>query len=414
MKKVLLVLALALIGQFAIAQNLQVQTALSKQKEAQQYIDAAEKFKAANKMDKAAKQMSNAKILMSDAKKSIDIASTNEATINQAKTWHYYSVIYYKIGAYPEFNDLDPNSYDKVLDAIDKIQQLDPNYFNQMGPELASYVKGIGGTYCQLGIESFNNENYEQAMADFQKSVDALAKVGIVDAEIMNNLAICARKLDKHDVAATTYETLISKGFEEPGYYAHLIDAYKELGQYDKAVETIAIAREKYPEDPQIVNEMISTYITMKRESEIIDQIEMMAQKYTEKPEYYFILGTIYGNKESELYNVDKALEYYDKSIQVDENYVNAYSNAGSLLIEKASEIYQEANDKDPGQYKNFNEYLKATNDMAEEAKVFDQRAMTYVEKTYQLQPDDPYVKQALKGIYTRLKMMDKAKELDQ
>ena len=50
---------------------------------------------------------------------------------------------------------------------------------------------------------------------------------------------------------------------------------------------------------------------------------------------------------------------------------------------------------------------------MAAQAKVYDERALPYVEKTLELQPEDAAVKQALKGIYTRLKMMDKAKALD-
>ena len=103
----------------------------------------------------------------------------------------------------------------------------------------------------------------------------------------------------------------------------------------------------------------------------------------------------------------------YEKAIQENDKYADAYYNAGALLIDKASEIYQEANDKDPSEYSNFNAYLAATDEMAAQAKVYDERALPYVEKTLELQPEDAAVKQALKGIYTRLKMMDKAKALD-
>ena len=175
----------------------------------------------------------------------------------------------------------------------------------------------------------------------------------------------------------------------------------------------IEAARAKYPDDPQLVNDMINTYLTLHRETEIVDQIEAMAKKYTEQPVYYFILGTIYGNRESSIYDLEKALGYYESAIAENAAYADAYYNAGALLIDKASEIYQEANDKDPSQYANFNAYLKATDAMAAEAKVYDERALPYVEKTYELLPDDPAVKQALRGIYTRLKMLDKAKALD-
>ena len=413
MKKVLFLLALAIISQIAIAQDMKRQDANNYQRQAQQLIEAADDYKAVNKMDKAAKQMANAKILMQKAKASIDAAAVHESTINQAKTWHYYAVIYYRIGAYPEFYDLDPEAFSKVLTAVEKIQQIDQNYYQQMGMELSSYVKGIDNTYYQLGVDSFNNGDYEDAMKNFQKANEAAGKIGAVDDAALINLATCASKLGKYDVAAETYESLVAKGFEEASIYSGLINAYRELGQGDKSVEMINTARAKYPDDPQLVNDMINTYLTLHRESEIIDQIEAMAKKYTEQPVYYFILGTIYGNRESNLYDIEKALEYYEKAIAEDDKYSDAYYNAGALLIDKASDIYQAANDKDPSEYANFNAYLKATDAMAAEAKGFDERALPYVEKTYELVPDDPAVKQALRGIYTRLKMMEKAKELE-
>ena len=413
MKKVLLLLALAVFGQFAIAQDMKRQDANNYQRQAQQLIDAADDYKVANKMEKAAKQMNNAKILMGKAKASIDAAAEHESTMNQAKTWHYYAVIYYKIGAYPEFYDLDQDAFAKVLMAIEKVHQLDEEYYMRMGQELSSYVRAIDNTYYQLGVDSFNNGNYEDAMLNFQKANEAAEKIGAVDDAAMINLATCAIKLGKYDIAATTYEALLAKGYEEATIYSGLINAYRELGEGERSIEMVNVARAKYPDDPQLVNDMINTYLTLHREGEIVDQIEAMAQKYTSQPVYYFILGTIYGNRESNIYDLEKALGYYTNAINEDANYADAYYNAGALLIDKASEIYQEANDKDPSQYSNFNAYLKATDAMTEEAKGYDQRALPYVEKTYELLPNDAAVKQALRGIYTRLKMTDKAKSLD-
>ena len=250
-------------------------------------------------------------------------------------------------------------------------------------------------------------------MNNFQKANEAANKIGAVDDAAMINLATCAAKLGKYDVAASTYEMLIAKGYEDASNYSGLINAYRELGEGEKSVETINIARAKYPDDPQLVNDMINTYLTIHREAEIVDQIEAMAEKYTEQPVYYFILGTIYGNRESAIYDLEKALTYYEKAIAENASYADAYYNAGALLIDKASEIYEEANKKDPSEYANFKAYLAATDAMSAEAKGYDERALPYVEKTYELLPDDPAVKQALRGIYTRLKMMDKAKALD-
>ena len=413
MKKVLLTLALAILGQFAIAQNMQVQNAFAKQKEAQQFIDQAEALKTQHKTEKAAKQMQNAKITITKAKEAIDAASVHESTMNQAKTWHYYAVIYYKIGAYPEFVDIDPDSYDKVLSAIEKIQQIDENYYRQMGEELSSYVRGIDNTYYQLGVDSFNNGNYEDAMANFQKATEAASKIGAVDDAAMMACATCAIKLGKFDVAAETFRSLIDKGYEDVTNYSGLINAYRELGDGEKSIEVINIAREKYADNPQIINDMINTYLTLHRESEIVDQIEAMAVKYTEQPVYYYILGNIYSNMDSEIFDIEKALEYYGKVIAEDPNYADAYYGAGVLLMNKAAEIAKEADDKDPSQYANFNAYLDATDKLAADAKAYNERALPYMEKAYELLPNDEAVKHALKTLYTRLKQMDKAKELD-
>jgi|GEM_PF-1189482 tetratricopeptide (TPR) repeat protein len=413
MKKVLLTLALAILGQFAIAQNMQVQNAFAKQKEAQQFIDQAEALKTQHKTEKAAKQMQNAKITITKAKEAIDAASVHESTMNQAKTWHYYAVIYYKIGAYPEFVDIDPDSYDKVLSAIEKIQQIDENYYRQMGEELSSYVRGIDNTYYQLGVDSFNNGNYEDAMANFQKATEASSKIGAVDDAAMMACATCAIKLGKFDVAAETFRSLIDKGYEDVTNYSGLINAYRELGEGEKSIEVINIAREKYADNPQIINDMINTYLTLHRESEIVDQIEAMAVKYTEQPVYYYILGNIYSNMDSEIFDIEKALEYYGKVIAEDPNYADAYYGAGVLLMNKAAEIAKEADDKDPSQYANFNAYLDATDKLAADAKAYNERALPYMEKAYELLPNDEAVKHALKTLYTRLKQMDKAKELD-
>lgn len=405
MKRLVLTLAIALMSSFAFAQNIQVQNAFNFQKTAKQYIEQADAFKVQNKIEKADKQMANAKLALQKAKDAIDVASTNEATMNQAKTWHYYAVVYYYIGAYPEFASIDMEANAKVLSAVEKIRQLDPDYYVQMGQELSSYVRNIGNGFYQLGVDSFNNGNYEDASTNFHKAVFASQKIGLVDDAAMQNLALCYTKTGKFNEAAQVYEQLISNGIDEANIYSGLINAYREAGNGEKSVEFITIAREKYPEDTQLVNDMINTYLTLHRESEIINQILEMAEKYPEQPVYYFILGTIYGNEESDLFNVDNAIVCYDNVIKIDANYVDAYINAGSILIDQAADKYNEANDLPIDKVA---EYKK----MMEEGKAFDEKALPYVVKAYELSPE-PAIKQALKMCYVRLKMADKAAELN-
>lgn len=406
MKKLMLTFAIAFMGLFAFAQSVQVQNAFNNQKAAQQYIDQAEALKVQNKIEKAAKQMNNAKLMMQKAKDAIDAASTNESTVNQAKTWHYYAVIYYKIGMYPEFNELDSNAFEKSLEAFAKIMNLDPKYYSQNVGEFQQYIASIGATYYDKGANCYNEQDFENAYINFKKASDAAAVVGGHDDSALLNAAICAMKVDKYDEAVKMLNTLLGNGADEPSVYQSLAVCYRNLGDNDKMIEIIQAGRTKYPEDTNLMNEMINSYITIHREAEIIDQIIEMAEKNQSQPVYYFILGTIYANSESELYDVEKTLESYNKVIAIDPTYVDAYINAGSILIDRAAEKYTTANDLP---FDKVDEY----NALMAEGKAYDERALPYVEKAYELLPDDGAIKQALKTLYVRLKMNDKAVELN-
>ncbi|MCQ2309758.1 MAG: hypothetical protein MJZ78_07265 [Bacteroidales bacterium] len=406
MKKLFLTLAIALVGTFAFAQNVQVQNAFNNQKAAQQYIDQADAFKTQNKLEKAVKQMDNAKLMIKKAKDAIDAASQHEATINQAKTWHYLAVIYYKIGLYPEFRDLDGNAFEKSLNAFGKIMNLDPKYYSQNAGEFQQYIASIGGNYYDMGANFYNEQKFEDAYINFKKAYDAAAVVGGKDNSALLNAAFCAMKVEKYEESINMLNMLVSNGYEDPSVYQSLAICYRSMGDNDKMIETIQAGRAKYPDDANLMNEMINSYITVHREGEIIDQIIDMAQKNPTQPVYYFILGTIYANSESELFDVEKTLESYNKVIEIDPNYVDAYINAGSILIDRAAEKYTAANDLP---FDKVDEY----NAMMAEGKAFDERALPYVEKAYELLKDDPAIKQALKTLYVRLKMNDKATELN-
>ena len=271
--------------------------------------------------------------------------------------------------------------------------------------EPSSEYSELNSRYYDWGVEKYNNGDYKDAMEYFQMANDAAIEMGTNDDAAMMNISYCAMHLGNYEVVASTCEQLLSKGFEDVSIYSCLINAYRGLGRYDESLYLNKKAIAKYPEDQQLANDMINTYLTLNRAGEIVDLLESMAGEYTNQPIYYFILGTVYGDVESNLFNADKALWCYDKVIAADNSYIDAYYNAGALLIELASNKYSEASDKDPSDYTNFNSYLKATDDLAAQAKSYDQRALPYLEKCYKYDPDDAAVKQALQGIYNRLKI---------
>ncbi len=407
MKKVtLLVVMLAFMANISIAQNKERVNAFNYNKNAQSYITTAEQLMVQNRADKAQKQMANAKIEITRAKTAIDLASEHEETKNDAKTWHYYGVIYFKIASYPEFNDVDPDALTKFSNAISRIVELDESYFKQNYGEIITYVQSITTTYFNQGALAYEAGDYAKAIDCYKQAYNTMAIIGQKDNEALLVAAQIAVMAKEYNSAVELCNTLLENGFENPQVYQYMAIAQGGLENNDAMIQYIQTGREKFPEDENLINEQINAFLKLKREAEIIDQIREMAEKNPTNSVYYFILGTIYGNMESELFNVDEALNCYNKVIEINPNDENAYINIASIYIDKSNALKHEA-DELP-----LNETKKYDAMMAEIDAVREQ-ALPYVEKAHELLPEDEAIKQILKSLYVNLKMMDKAKALE-
>ena len=412
MKKVtLLVVMLAFLANISMAQNKERVNAFNYNKNAQGYITTAEQLIKQNRADKAAKQMGFAKIELGKAKASIDLAAEHEETKNEARTWHYYGIVYYKIAAYPEFNDLDPDALDKSLEAFAKIPALDPSYANdrQNMFDIYQHIQSITSNYFNRGAVAYENGNYEDAIKCYMSAYISMLVIGQQDNEALLIAAqIALYNAKKYETVIEICNQLLATQSESAKVYQYLAVANGQLGNEEDMLKYINEGRAKFPEDENLINEQINAYLQLKREAEIVDQIEAMAAKQTSNPVYYFILGTIYGNSESTLYNIDSALGYYQKALEMDPNHVDSYINIGSMYIDKSAALYNAANELGFDK-----ESQKKYDIMVAEAKTYDEKALPYVEKAYELVSDDDAIRQALRTLYVRLKMMDKAKALE-
>ena len=176
MKKVtFLVVMLAFLANVAMAQNKERVNAYNYNKNAQAYIQTAEQLMVQNRTDKAAKEMNNAKIMLERAKASIDLAANHDETKNDAKTWHYYSVIYLKIATYPEFASLDAEALGKTAQALAKIIELDETYFKQNAGEIYTYIQSVTTNYFNQGAVAYEAGDYVKAIDSYINAYETMA-----------------------------------------------------------------------------------------------------------------------------------------------------------------------------------------------------------------------------------------------
>ena len=407
MKKVtFLVVMLAFLANVAMAQNKERVNAYNYNKNAQAYIQTAEQLMVQNRTDKAAKEMNNAKIMLERAKTSIDLAANHDETKNDAKTWHYYAVIYLKIATYPEFASLDAEALEKTADALRKVIELDETYFKQNGGEIFTYIQSVTTNYFNQGAAAYEAGDYVKAIDCYINAYETMAMIGQKDNEALMVAAQIAVMASEYNRAIELCTTLLNDGYETPQVYQYMAIAQGSLENNDAMVEYLQKGRERFPEDESLINEQINAYLKLKREAEIIDQIREMAEKNTTNSVYYFILGTIYGNPESELYNVEEALSCYNKVIEINPNDENAYINIAGIYIDRSNALKHEADELPLNETKKYDEMMAQIDEVRKQA-------LPYVEKAHELLPQDEAIKQILKSLYVNLKMMDKAKALE-
>ena len=373
MKKLtFLVVMLAFLANVSMAQNKERVNAFNYNKNAQGYITTAEQLNKQNRAEKAAKQMGFAKIELQKAKTSIDLAAEHEETKNEARTWHYYGIVYYKIAAYPEFHDLDPEALDKSFAAFAKIPALDPEYANdrQNMFDIYQHIQSITSNYFNRGAVAYENGEYTDAIKCYLAAYNSMLVIGQQDNEALLIAAqIALYNAKEYEKTVEICNQLLAAQHESPKVYQYLAVAYNQMGNDEEMLKYINEGRAKFPEDDNLVNEQINAYLKLKREAEIIDQIKEMANKNSENSVYCLIIGTIYSNQESELYNVDSALVYYNRAIEVNPTDENAYINVGSMYIDKSAALINKANELPLDKIKEYDE-------LSAEARVLDEKAL--------------------------------------
>jgi len=99
----------------------------------------------------------------------------------------------------------------------------------------------------------------------------------------------------------------------------------------------------------------------------------------------------------------EMAVKNYEKTLEIKGDDLVANYNLAALYNEKANVYYREVGAMD------IKEYQDRGDEVAKKGNEFIEKALPYMEKAYELQPDDIDAVSALQVFYTKLKMNDKA-----
>jgi len=305
---------------------------------------------------------------LAKAKEYIDPCITHEKTMNVAKTWYYRGNIYLQIALSkkPEYQSLDSNALEVAYESYKKCAELDSR--GEFSDDVQNNYRVIASNFFNQGVAKYNVSDYIYDLA-LEKYLQ-LIEIGYLDPLIFNSLATLYLN-QKND-------TVLSEKY-------------------------VAEGRALFPEDYQLLISETNLYLARGDNEKAISNLEKALETDSENQTIWFALGTNYEN----VGDLEAAEKAYQKCIEIDPTYADAYYNMGAMFNNQAAEIIEVANELPLDAVKEYDTEKAKADGLLE-------KALPYLEKSDELNPDNLETLQTLKQIYTILNQMDNLKAINE
>ncbi|CAN5187592.1 tetratricopeptide repeat protein [soil metagenome] len=337
-------------------------------------------------------------------------AEVNESTKDDPKTWWYSAYISLLIDQdtvlvkkYPDAIFEAANALVKSID-LATVPEAKKFRFLEDAQEAMGKVTVIlynraveaGIAKNDAGAYTAFKRSYELSNYMKSKGFAAKNKLTLV-TESKYYYAQYALALGKTDEAKKLFNELIAEGFNNADLYVKVASLHKAEGNEAEAVATLQKGMKAFPNDLGLAIEMINIYLGSGRETEAIDVMLKAIALDPTNHQLYFVTGVAYGK----IKNYDKAIEFYNKALELNPKYADAYNNIGAVYLDQSNEYAtkRDATDlKDP----KSNEYEKQRIEYLK-------KAIPALEKANELKPGNLEIMDVLRTLYAKVGDYDKA-----
>ena len=309
----------------------------------------------------------------------------------------------FKNGALDDWVETDKiyeNPLPEAKKSFEKVIELDTEGKNN--EELKELLNKLKLQFENEAVYAYNKDNYEGSYHNFKEILkinELKIMEDVVDTVIFYNAGRLARELGKHEEAIELFKIVDSYDYNNPFLYIFLSNSCNEIGDSTSGVEALKTGFKKFPENQNILIELINYYLVKGIADEALEYLAIAKEDDPNNISFYFAEGTLY----DKLDRFDDAKRSYEYCLELDENYFNAHYNLGVLYYNKAVKLYEEAN-----LINDIQEYEQAKAVADEEVA----KALPYIERAHEINPDDVESLRTLKTLYYRLQMDDKYDEV--
>ncbi|WP_281644847.1 tetratricopeptide repeat protein [Bacteroides zoogleoformans] len=269
----------------------------------------------------------------------------------------------------------------------------------------AASILAERGNLINGGIQYFNSASQKEGAAateDNKKALDFFAtyiniatnqmfekenllQTDTVLSQIAYYASLTAAKME--DYPNVLKYAPYAKNDKEVGKYAmeFISTALKSQGDTINWITSLKEGIQKYPDHSFFFGHLIDYYSNNNKYDEAMKFADDMLTKDPNNTFYLYVKGYLYHNMK----DYAKAIEFYTKTVEVDPNYAEAYSNLGLIYCLQAQDFSETATtDVNDPKYKTDQVTLKA----------FYEKARPNYEKARELKPDQKEL--WLNGLY--------------
>ncbi len=358
-------------------------------------VTSAQNLKDTGKLEKALETIEGA----------VDPANPKAAkSIPWPKTWEVRGEVYQAIFQSQDDNikKLSDDPLTAAYESYAKALELDVK--DKFSKSVKIKLTLLTNDLTNQAVQAFQDEDYNKALKSFEQilaiqNLDVIKadNPNAVDTVILFNSGLAAFNAEDYDKAIKYYGEAAKYGYNGARTYSLIANSYQMKLDTLGALEVLKEAFQKYPEDNGIVTSMVSIYMELKKTDEAMKYLELAIEQDPNNVTYYFAQGSLH----EQLGEETEAIKSYENAIEIDAEFFNAHYNLGALYYNKGVQQIEAANAVPPNENEKYNTELK-------KADIWFEKALPYMEKCNELEPDEPATLESLKNLYYRLKQMDK------
>jgi len=342
---------------------------------------------------------------LTEAFEYITKSAAHETTMNDAKTLMYKGKIYCEaammLGASSN-ESLKSLSPDKLtsdgLAAFKKSGENDSK--GKYEDDIIDYCQRIRGVSYNSGVKLYEKQDFDASKNAFLTSAKFGEVMGMTDTSAIYYGAIAANKAKDYETALSSFSQVADLGYEVSSTATFLSEIYIKLDKQAEGEEKLDALLKANPGNKDVMISLINFYLGADKKSEAEKVLSDAINLDPNNKELHYVVGTIYEGQE----RYDDAEAAYKKVLELDENHANALLGLGAVYFNKAANLNGKINDLAVGDPKE-DEYRAQ---MTENFKM----ALPYLEKAYELNPDNTEILSSLRQAYYKTGNTAKASEI--